>query len=124
MNPLLKQIQNPDRSNRLTVCIPSACAFTTGISQSDVDNFFASFGYANALPLPYDRKNDGLFVILNPSNPPGGNLYREAGFETSRTLPYLVLADNTIQVDRVYPEAAKAGYSEAVYIIKDDSIPF
>ena len=124
MNPLLKQNQSPDGSNRLTVRIPSSSAFTTEISQADVDNFFASLGYADALPLPYCRENDGLFVILNPSNPLGGNLYRDGGFETAQRIPYLVLADNTIQVDRVCEEAAKAGYGEAVCIIKDDSIPF
>lgn len=122
MNPLLKQCQNPDGSNRLTVCIPYSSAFTTGISQADVDNFFTSFGYADALPLPYCRKNDGLFVILNPSNPAGGNLYSEAGFETAQRIPY-ILADNTIQVDRVCNAAKKAGYAEAQCIALSD-IPF
>ena len=124
MNPLLKQSQNQDLSNCVTVCIPSSNAFTTRISQSDVDNFFASLGYVDALPLPYCREKDGLFVVLNPSNPLGGNLYREAGFETAQKIPYLVLADNTIQVDRVCEEAVKAGYGEAVCIISGDNIHF
>ncbi len=128
MNPLLLKVSEKFEQDRTTyVHTPWYSSFNSKCSQQDVDNFFAELGYAEAIPLPYEYKEDGLYVsffrllavkVLFDK----GSIYENAGFFEAIDLPYEVTSEGLFVSSKLTTSAKNAGYDFAEILQKENNL--
>lgn len=104
------------------VRMPQSKGFSNGVRQADIQGFFAELGYAEALKIPFEKRNDGLFVTQY-ADKDTSEFYRRLGFASAISLPYKIEDGALIVFGLICQESSEAGYHVA-YSIERDDIPF
>lgn len=125
MNPLLKTNDWSEYCETI-VRLPSINGFRTETTQQDIDDFFASLGYAEAIFMPLHRFDDDCFEVRVWSYYPHEQFFKALGYANAEEIPFEFIDDALVVKDKLEQSAMQAGFGTASYWepgIGDD-IPF